>query len=134
MRRVRPPKRGSRYYLPPTEYKMVAAFCMNYGEFKRQLLDLDGKKAQIIDGMPHGTDTTDPTFSVAEKRVRLQEKINLIESTVRNVCPEIYEWVLLGITTTASYDYLLTKLDIPCSHPYFIKRVRKVYYEIAQKL
>ena len=134
MRRIRPKHEGSEYYLPPSEFRLVAAFCMNYGEFKKKLAWLDGQRAMTYDGMPHGTDVTDPTFKVAEKRVRIQEKIDLIESTVREVAPEIYEWVLIGITTTASYDYLRSRLNIPCSKQYYGKRVHRIYYEIAQKM
>lgn len=107
---------------------------MNYGEYKKRLAELDGRKAFVLDGMPHGTGISDPTSDIAEKRQRLQAKIDLIEDTVRKVDAALYEWLLLGVTTDASYKYLRDSLGMPCGKDYYIKRYREVYYRIAKEL
>lgn len=133
MKKTRPPKKSNKFYLPKHEYNMVVHFCMNYGEYKRQLAELDGKKAFVLDGMPHGTGVSDPTAEIAERRQRLQSKIDLIEATIRQVDAPLYDYLLLGITTDASYSYL-RDLGIPCGKDYYIKRYREVYYRIAQEI
>ena len=133
MRKTRPPKKKNKYYLPKHEYWMTVHFCMNYGEYKKQLAELDGQKGVVYDGMPHSTDTSDPTASVGEKRARLQEKIDLIEKTVREVTPSLYEYMLLGVTTDYSFGYL-KELGLPCGKDYYISKYREIYYKIAKEI
>lgn len=133
MRKTRPPKETNKYYLPKHEYWMTVHFCMGYGDYKRQLAELDGQKGVAYDGMPHGTDVTDPTAEIAERRQKLQEKIDLIEETVRAVAPNIYEYMLLGVTTECNFEYLVS-LGIPCGNNYYITRYREIYWRIAQEI
>lgn len=135
MKKTRPPKRNNKFYLPKHEYWMTVHFCMNYGEYKRKLAELDGQKGVVYDGMPHGTDVTDPTAVIAEKRQKIQGKIDIIENAIKDVDPNLYEWLLLGITGDGySYRYLHDHLGMPCGKDYYIKKYREVYYRIAQEI
>ena len=133
MKKTRPPKQKNKYYLPKHEYWMTVHFCMNYGEYKKQLAELDGQKALVLDGMPHGTETSDPTAVIAEKRAKLQGKIDIIENAIREVDASLYDYLLLGVTTDASYGYL-SDLGMPCGKDYYIKRYREIYYKIAKEI
>ena len=132
----RSPKPGSKYYLPKYEYKTVVNFCFQYQDLKTKLDALDGQHAVVNDGMPHGTDTSDPTFSEATKRMEISEKIDVIEKTTKSCAGSaLYPFMLMAITDeTCTYNYLRQNYDIPMGHRQFSELRRKIYYNIAKRI
>lgn len=132
----RSPKPGSKYYLPKYTYKTVVNFCLQYHELKDQLSIIDGFHSGSNDGMPHGTNTSDPVSSDAIKRAEIQGKIEIIESAVReNVTGVLQHYILMSITNeNIGYQYLRTNYNIPLGQKQFSNLRRKVYFAVAKKI
>ena len=64
-------------------------------------------------------------MKVASRIEVLTEKMNLIEETVREAGPDIYKWLLIGVTTIKSYDHLSQKMRMPMSRSAYYVRYRK---------
>lgn len=130
MPRNRIPKRSSKWYLPKYEYRMVVNFCLSYYSVRERLAGLGGIRAQALDGMPHGTDTSDPTAREALQKIRLQEKIALIEGTVREVAGDyLYQPMLAAITRDdITIDQILARYRVPMGRNQFLELRRKIYF------
>lgn len=136
MPRNRVPKQSSPYYLPKYEYRMVVNFCLSYMDNKSRLANMGGVRAQVLDGMPHGTDLSDPTQREAFIRSWLQAKIDLVESTVRDVCGDtIYPAMLVAVTReNITIDQIMALYGVPMGRKQFIELRRKVYWTMSKSL
>lgn len=132
----RAPKPGSKWYLPYDTYKLVVSYCYAYHDMQRKLRDLDGWHAHEQDGMPRGTETSDPTFKEAERRLRLQEKIDVIEGAVIDTDPFLYDWLLEGVTKRGvTFQYLKVKMQMPVvDKNQYSELRRQVYYRVAERI
>ena len=137
----RAPKPGSKWYLPFDTYKYVVNFCYAYGDMKQKYGDLDGQHAHQQDGMPRGTETSDPTSSEGMRRANLGQKISTIEKAVDTVVPEsVYGkemrlQLFLGVTKRGiTYTYLSKKLGMACTKNEYSELRRQVYWIIAERI
>ena len=87
-------------------YFELMYFCKQYSEKKEMLKSFTGIKAVNSDGMPRGNSVGNPTEQQALLKYSLEYDINLIEQTVKEVAPEIYEALLLNVTEGINYTYL----------------------------
>lgn len=155
MRHNRAPKPGSRYYLPKATYHFVVQFCLSYNEMKSRINTLTvqlseetvmGVSAYTMDGLPHGTGTSDPTAqeatSLLETRERLERELDrlkhktaLIEHmTLQEVGKEMYPFVLEGITSEGATMARLQAKGMPVTQHVYADMRRKVYYAISKVL
>lgn len=132
----RAPKPSSKWYLPYDTYKYVVAFCYAYTDMKRRLSDLDGKHSHVQDGMPRGTETGDPTAKEAIRRMKLQQKIDIIENAVIDTDPFLYDWLLEGVTKRdVTFNYLKMKKSMPVADKNQYSELRRqVYYRVAERI
>lgn len=132
----RAPKPNSRWYLPYDTYKYVVSYCYAYNDFRQRLQDLDGWHSHEQDGMPRGTETSDPTSKEAMKRMRLEEKISAIEDAVIDTDPFLYDWLLEGVTRRGvTFTFLKTKKQMPVvDKNQYSELRRQVYYRVAERI
>ena len=132
----RAPKLGSKWYLPYDTYKYVVSYCYAYGDFRKRLQDLDGWHSHEQDGMPRGTETSDPTPKEAMRRMRIEEKINVIENAVIDTDPFLYDWLLEGVTKRGvTFNYLKLKKGMPVvDKNQYSELRRQVYYRVAERI
>lgn len=76
---------------------------------------------------------SDPTFDLAQKRLEYSTKIKTLEDTVMEVAPEIYDYLLLGVTVGLNY-YQMQNKGIPCGAKYYYSKRQQLYFEIAKKI
>ena len=75
----------------------------------------------------------DSTMELAIRRDELRRKKELLEETVRTVAPDIYKFLLLGVTQGRTV-YQLIDEGMPCGKDYYIERRQQYYYEISKKI
>lgn len=136
MPRNRIPKPSSKYYLPKYEYRTVVNFCLSYWSVRERLAGMGGVRAQPLDGMPHGTDLSDPTAREALIRGWLNDKIQLIEGTVREVCGDVlYQPMMMAVTKEdITIEQILARYSVPMGKKQFINLRRRVYWELAKHI
>lgn len=143
------PKEGSKWYLPPHTYRMVQHFCLSYMEMQKSIIDLSDEidrigliKGQDMDGLPHGTDTTDPTQALAIRRKELIDKrsselrkLRIIERAVEQTAFTGKQSLLLAVTQKhMTYERLRSFHGLPYGKNQFGRLKQQVYWRIAQEL
>lgn len=129
-------KKTGRWKISTHEFYMAMHFAYQYHEWKKELSGLtDTSKAIQYSDMPKGSIDPDPTGELVERRERLVRSIDIIESCARRADPDLYEWIMLGVTNDGvNYDSLLTLKGIPCSRNTYYDRRRKFYYLLSKKI
>lgn len=143
------PSPKSKWYLPPETYKSVQHFCLSYMELQKEVIDLSGEidriglvSGQALDGMPHGTDTTDPTQKnalrrkeLANRRDNILRKIRIIERAVEETCFTGRKTMLWAITNKGmTYERLRSFHGCPYGKNQFGRLKHQIYWRVAQKL
>lgn len=135
MARSRKPKPGAPYYLPPYEYRTAVNFCLQYREWEAELETVTGLHGVDNDGMPHGTETSDPTFRDAVRRAGISAKMDLIEDCVRDTDPVLFPWLLEAVTNErATYRYLVEEHGLPVSINTWTVKKREVYWRVSRRI
>lgn len=134
MGKVKPLSRR-KYQISKHRFLELYHYCLQYREWKDELrCSTDTVKGVIISDMPHGTGTGDPTSNLAIRRAMLEERCKLIEDTAKEADPELWKYVLKGVTDeNASYTYLRQVMNIPCGKNYYFEKRRKFYYLLSRK-
>lgn len=135
MTHIRPELKKNKWKLTKHEFYTAYHYALQYRELKDKYKSIIGLSAINADGMPHGTNTSDPTFSQASELQDLSDRIQLIEDTVKEIDESIYCWLLKGVTTeNVSFNYLQQTMHIPCGRTYYYNKRRAFYYLLNKKL
>lgn len=121
--------------MTPARQKELRYFCSQYQEWKDKLEVLyPSTKSQSIDGMPYSrtNNINDETSDIAIKRMRLVEKIEMIENSAKEASPEFWQYIIKSVCYQKSYGYLKGSLEIPLSEAAFRDRV-KMFLSILNK-
>lgn len=136
MRRSRRPRRSSRYWIEPEIFDNVVTFCRCYPLWVRELQTLpDGNRAiQYDKDKVQTSNQYDATAELALKRVETERKVNLIRTTAMTASPELWEWIIKGVTTN---DYTIEELirqGMPASRNYYSKVKSYFYYLLSRRI
>ena len=107
-------------------------FCYQYPDWKKEYLYFSYYPKTSEEEIK-GTDASDPTFILAEKRLRLSKKMEIVEQSVLEIAPDFYEAFLYGITNDISYEAVKYRFDIPLSKASYYRYYRKFFYILDKK-
>lgn len=124
------------YKLSKNRYKELYYFCQQYSEWKDMLrFSNHSVKSVLLSGMPGSGMLKDQTGELAEKRVGLQEKINLVEATAEEADPILKKFIIKAVTNDGiTYTYLSQCMEIPCGKNMYYEKRRKFYWLLDKKL
>lgn len=130
------PLNKDKYEISKHRFLELYHFCMQYNDWKEELKSITSTvKSAQISGMPSSHNYQDQTSRLVERRARLREKCELIEQTAIEADPDIYPYILEGVTCDyASYNYLKLTKHIPCGKDMYYSRRRKFYYLLSMKI
>lgn len=135
MFKVKIPTKDSKYWIPAEDFRTALHWSLRYPLWVAELsIDPDTSKAIRYDKDKVQTSGNyDSTMETAIRRDELRRKKELLENTVREVAPDIYKYLLLGVTQGRTV-YQLIDEGMPCSKDYFIERRQRYYYAISKKI
>lgn len=110
--------------------------CLQYQDWRRELVNMqDTVKAIQYGKEGKGSPSIgSATESLAIRRTELEEKCKTIEQTAIEADPELYQYILEGVTTDyATYRYLKDAKKIPCGKDMYYDRRRKFFYLLSKK-
>ena len=108
------------------EYELIY-FCLQYPEWKKRLITLSVRGTE--------DEWSDPTGQEAVERAMLKRKMLLVEeATLKAAGDELYFYLLKGVTEGASYNYLKTRLSMPCSSDRYFAIRHKMFYILSQEI
>lgn len=124
--------RRNKWWIPEKRYLELYWFCQQYNDWIKERSTLLSK------GIPETSykekevqETVKVDSRVEEIAIRcaeLSRNIELIESTAYKTDPELYRYILLGVTSKIGFTYMETVLDIPCCKATYYDRYRHFYY------
>lgn len=123
------------FYLPKEEFLTVLHFALQYPNWERELRTMpDTSKAITYDGEKVQTSGGyDACSETAMRRYMLEKKKKLVEDTAREVAPEIYDYLILGVAYGWTFWQLQAK-GMPCEKDTYYNRRRKFYHLLAKKI
>ena len=124
-----------RYKISKKKARELYYFCLQYGEWKEELLSkINYFSVKSVCGVGGGKGIGDSTMALAIKRTILKDKCELIESTIVETDKELYRYLLKAITEEGvTYQYLRSVMGMPCSRRKYYETRRRFYYLLSKK-
>lgn len=128
---IRPEISAKNYYcIPRHRYYELRHFCLQYPDWKRNYLSLDGYSAKstsiVVQNGQH--EPADLTTIYVEARLYYRERIKLVERTVKEAAEDLYLPMLRAVTEGISYEHLNAQDRIPCSKDVWYKIYRRFFW------
>ena len=121
------PRSNETWHLDPDRYHELKAFCRQYPKWlaeAKSALELSSPK---MDGMPRGTDVSDPTERAVEQRERIIEKIDLVERCAKSIGDGMwYNALIHNVCLGWSYE------RIRDFHPEFLTTNKRIAFFVAR--
>jgi hypothetical protein len=133
--RLYAPKGRGQYKLPPEIYRLAVQWCRCYPVWVRELetppdtskaITYDQDKVQTSGGY-------DATAELAIRRMELAKKVRLINDVAKMTTPDLYTWLLKGVTENYTADQLIAQ-GMPCSKNLYYRKRYIFYYKLAKRI
>ena len=124
----------NKYWISRHRYYELKHFCLQYPEWAKIYLTLDGfnRSNSNLDKILASTHYSDPTAKCAIARAFYSERIKLIERIAIETDSELAIYILKGVTEGLSYEYLKARLDIPCCRDTYYDRYRRFFWLLSK--
>ena len=114
-------------------YRELLHFCRQYPEWKTEANSLVGVRAIKMDGMPHGSGTSDPVAVAAEKRERLLAKIDIVDECAKAIGEGAwFAAIIQNVCIGRPYEQMDRAL-MPTSDKNAYFRRRREFFELLNK-
>lgn len=134
MGKVRP-LNEKKYNIDKHRFMELYYHCLQYTKWKEELKYIDDNVRSVKYGTMRGGGSNGSALErAAIKRRELEEKCELIEQTAIEADPEIYQYILTGVTQEYATFRYLKHLGMPCGQSMYYDRRRKFYWILAQKI
>lgn len=131
MRTTRPElSRKNKYWIDKRRYYELKYFCLQYPLWRRAYDILDGISLCSYDltGCSKTSLPGDPIGRCVEERSIYIDRITIIEKASVEADPDLSVYILKAVTEGLSYEYLKTRLEIPCSRDTYYDRYRRFFW------
>lgn len=126
---------SSPYYISKHEYLMTKHFAMQYPEWKKQRNEIESR---ITYGFKMGGVQYEKIYNPVERAQEDAEKyaarIDLIEQMAKIAGEDIWQIVLVGVTTDCNYEYLRLVKNLPCCKDTYYKMYRKFFWLLNREI
>lgn len=75
----------------------------------------------------------DPTERCAQSRIFFGERMEMVEQAAIEAEPDLYSYLLRGVTEGLSYDALKMKYDIPCCRDVYYAAYRRFFWLLSKR-
>lgn len=117
------------YYLSKHEYLTVRHFALQYPDWKKQKTEVESRIRYGFDLTPiQNGRINKPVESAQEAAEKYSVRMNVVEQSAKIAGGDIWEYLLIGVTTECNYDYLRLMKHIPCCKDTYYKMYRKFYW------
>lgn len=133
--RLYAPKKKTKFWVPPEEYKLAIHWCRCYPVWLKELESLpDTSKAVTYDSDKVQTSGGyDATAELAIRRNELAKKVRLINDVAKMVTADLNEWLIKGVTENYTAEQLIQQ-GMPCSRNLYYQKKQKFYYILAKRI
>ncbi len=116
------------FWISRHRYYELKHFCLQYPVWKKAhdaLLGLSGRPQDLDIFVKSGQLRGDPTARCAESRLFFAERMAMVEQAAIKTDPDLYPYILRGVTEGMTYYAQKVQYGIPCC--------RDVYYDLYRR-
>ena len=126
---------NNKYWISKHRYYELKHYCLQYPIWKSAYAAFDdtGIPLSTIEKFPTSNMPGDPTGKRAVMKAYYKEKIKLLENVAMEADPYLHKYILKAVTEELSYNYLRSKLDIPCGRDMYYDRYRKFFWLLSKE-
>lgn len=124
----------NKYWIDKHRHYELKHFCLQYPAWKKAYADFSDASITLstIERVPTSNLPGDPTAKRAIMKAKYAEKIDIIEKAAKEADRYLYEYILKAVTEGLSYNYMRSKLDIPCSKDMYYDRYRRFFWILSE--
>lgn len=124
----------NKYYIDKHRHYELKHFCLQYPSWKKAYADFDDTSISLstIDSIPTSNMPGDPTAKRAIMKAHYSERINLVERIAIEADRYLHEYILKAVTENLSYNYLKSRLNIPCGKDMYYDRYRRFFWLLSE--
>lgn len=124
----------NKYWIDKNRYYELKYFCLQYPLWRRAYELLDGLQLCSYDLVyVSNSDISDVTGKCVEEREIYLERMKTVEQAAIEADPYLASYILKAVTEGHSYNYLQTKLNIPCGRDMYYDRYRRFFWILSQE-
>lgn len=114
------------YYISKHRYYELKHFCLQYPEWKKSYISLDGlpSKSASVSEMYKGGCVSDPTAMYAEARIYYKDRMHMVEAACKEAAGDLAELLLKSVTEGLSYE----KMAPPCCKEVWYTAYRRFFW------
>ncbi len=126
---------SNKYWISKHRYYELKHYCLQYPIWKKAYVAFDDPiiSTTMIEKIPTSNMPGDPTGKRAVMKAYYKEKIKLLEDVAKDADPYLHKYILKAVTEELSYNYLRSKLDIPCGRDMYYNRYRKFFWLLSKE-
>ena len=125
------------FWIGKHRYYELKHFCLQYPYLERgPASSLDGlskRPADLQVFVKSGQMKGDPTERCAQSRLFFAERMEMVEQAAIGADPDLYPYLLRGVTEGLSYDALKMKYDIPCCRDVYYAAYRRFFWLLSKR-
>ena len=126
----------NKYWISKHRYYELKHFCLQFPIWQKAYLALDEvcippNNLKIVTASTNIPG--DPTAKCAIAKIYYTERIAMVKEVAMLTDPELYIYILRAVTEGLSFDYLKTRLEIPCSRDTYYDRYRKFFWLLSKE-
>lgn len=126
----------NKYYIPKYRYYELKYFCLQYPEWKKELLECEERliytTSLIIQKKEKSLE--DKVSEIAIRKNSLERKMAKIVAACKEADLQLWSFLLIALTEGKSWTYLSTVLRIPASKQMYYDRYRKALWTLNKHL
>ena len=123
------------FYISKHEYLMAKHFALQYNEWKKQKKEIETRiNSSFKMGGVQNSSLSSPVEKAQEDSEKYTFWMSLVEQAAKIAGEDIWEIVLLGVTSECNYEYLRLVKNIPCCKDVYYRMYRKFYWILNKEL
>lgn len=135
--RIRPElSEKNKYWISKHRYYELKHFCLQYPLWRKAYAALEELtiKSPMLEELTSNSSTiSDPTSKWGIARAYYSERIDLIKKVAIKTDEDLYPYILKAVTEELSFDYLRTRLGMPCGKDMYYDRYRKFFWLLSKE-
>lgn len=124
----------NKYWIDKHRYYELKHFCLQYASWKKTHAAINDLciSSSTIDRVSSNNFHSDLTAKYAIRKAYYSNKIKMVEQAAMEADADLYKYILKAVTEGLSYNYLKTKLEIPCGRDLYYDRYRRFFWLLSE--
>ena len=124
----------NKYWIDKNRFYELKYFCLQYPLWKHAYDTLDG--VRVCSYALNGSKINSPIDILGEcveERSRYRDRMQIVEKAALEADPYLASYITKAVTEGHSFNYLKSRLEIPCSRDMYYDRYRRFFWLLDKR-